>query len=483
VVFSPDDFVRLRPAEEKELQARIDLLHSRNSKDKDFHLFAVRSGVPALVVSSSGATNFDMETSGASEAVKITVDALGKCISLRGTVTTPLYTDEQGLWVTSFAAVTDSTRRVVGVLAADRRATEYSQLRDATISRMLYYSALAVLASTVVGFFVTVRITRPLKLLYDAALAAREGRFKPVPVSGNDEVATLARSFNETNVALDRKIAELAQLNSELEDRVASRTRELSASYDELRKRSDVLQREMNTARKVQETIIPKSLHRERIDIDVAYVPILEIGGDLGLVVERGDNRYDVAVGDVTGHGIGAALVGNRVHTLLSGLYSSDAPLDSLFHRLDFFLSQEISEIGMFLTLLACRFDLERMVMECGGGGHVGALHYRPSTGALSEVEGRCGIIGAGELFCDAQPVSTTPIERGDSFLLYTDGLVDATNPEGAAFGKERLSTTFVSASGERDDGRITATIVAAAKDFTGGRFQDDVLVLAVQIK
>ena len=255
------------------------------------------------------------------------------------------------------------------------------------------------------GAYISVRITRPLRRLYWAALAAREGRFEPVRVTGRDEIATLARSFNETNETLQGTIRELANLNIELEQRVASRTEELSRSYDEIRRNQEVIQRELSIARRVQETIIPQTLHRERVNIDVEFIPISTIGGDLGFVMERSSTLYEVAVGDVTGHGIGAALVGNRVHTLLSELYATTAPLDSMLYRLDYFLSEEISDIGMFLTLAVMRFDLEKMVAEFTGGGHVAVLHYRPSDKAVIDLESRCGIVGVGDLLCETSPV------------------------------------------------------------------------------
>lgn len=481
--FAPNDLADPSASSVKRMQEQLDVLLERNPRDKEFHLFAIEGKIVTLLASSSGADAFVIPAEGQIAPQEVVMVALRQAVRTDRTSVTPLYSDNGRLWVTAFSPIAGPDKRPVAVLAADREAVEYGQAVDAVIAQTLYYSIAALLVALLLGMFVNSRITLPLRRLHDAAIAAAEGRFKPLPVKGNDEVATLTRRFNETNITLEHKIAELAQLTRELEERVAARTDELSRSYDDLRRHSDILQREMNTARRVQETIIPKGLRRQKIDIEVAYVPILEIGGDLGLTLERSPSRYDVAIGDVTGHGIGAALVGNRVHTLLTSLYATDAPLDSIIHRLDYFLSEEISDIGMFLTLMAMRFDLDRMVLECAGGGHVAALHYKRS-GTLSEVEGRCGIIGAGNLFCDADPVAVVPIESGDCILLYTDGIVDCTNPAGEAFSKVRLSSAFTNAAARtRDNGKIAPTLVSAAKDFTGGRFQDDVLLLAIQIK
>lgn len=482
VAFSPED-VNASPLDPAALaQSKLEMLAARNTGNKDFRLYRVADGKATFVASASGPVSHLVENpASAEERVQ---GALADCVNLGRVCVSPIYRDEDGQWITAFAPVFDSNGKIVGMLAADCEAGMYRMAINTTLEQMGYYSIAALAAVAVLGTVAAVRITRRLNLLYRAVLSARDGRFVPLAVKGNDEISTLSRDFNETNLALQGKIEELAQFNRELEARVAARTEELSRSYRESRKRQEDLQREMAVARGVQETILPKSLHREKIDVDVSYIPILEVGGDMGVVLERGQSRYDVAVGDVTGHGVGAALVGNRVHTLLSGLYAATAPLDWMYHRLDYFLSREIAEIGLFLTLITCRFDLEEMQLEVVGGGHIPGLHYHCSTGEITELESRCGIIGAGELFCDPEPVETVKVESGDFLLLSTDGLIEASDPEGNFFGMDRVRSTFTAAIAKAREGEKASTyIVDAAKDFTGGLFQDDVLVVVVEIK
>jgi serine phosphatase RsbU (regulator of sigma subunit) len=344
----------------------------------------------------------------------------------------------------------------------------------------LFVSGAAALATAV---FVRRRITQPLGRLGEAARQIRGGEFARVETTGIDEVATLMEKFNETNAALKAKMDELELLNRELEQRVVNRTQELAKSYQDLQARQEVLQREIAVARRVQETIVPRSLHREKISIDVEYIPIMAIGGDMGIILEQANDRYDVVVGDVTGHGIGAALVVNRAYTLLSQLYAANAELDATFHRLDYFLAKEIADIGMFMTISACRFDLSKMSMEYGGGGHQPTILYRPSDGSVTELASRCGILGTGTPFCDDPPVKSVPLAAGDCVIMFTDGLVEAMNAAGEEFGQARLEETVRSAAASADGKNLAVRLVEAAKNFTGGYFQDDVLVLVVEIR
>ncbi len=461
----------------------LDELAGRNPNNREFRLLTVAADGSARIAASSALPTLDHEGP-LYDADAAILDTLKTCVSGETSCVTPLYTDEEGRWITGLAPVRDAEGRMVAILSADRAATEYTREVAATIRQMAQYSAAALFVGAVLGVFVSFRITRPLEKLYNASADARAGRFTPVEVTGTDEVSILTRDFNETQEILGAQMEELASLNRELEQRVETRTAQLSESYNDLRDRQQVIQREMAVARRVQETIVPKSLHREKITIDVAYVPIMAIGGDLGLVIEQSSTRFDVAIGDVTGHGIGAALVVNRAHMLLSQLYLANAPLDSLFHRLDYFLSQEIADIGIFMTLLACRFDLEAMKMECGGGGHPPGLLYRLAERKIFPLESRCGMLGVGDIFCDDPPVVAMDIAVGDFVVLYTDGLIEAANPDEEQFGAERLEETIISEGQKGADGKkLAESITAAAKDFTGGYFQDDVLVLVIQVR
>jgi sigma-B regulation protein RsbU (phosphoserine phosphatase) len=131
--------------------------------------------------------------------------------------------------------------------------------------------------------------------------------------------------------------------------------------------------------------------------------------------------------------------------------------------------------------MFACRFDLAAMEVEYGGAGHPPPLLYRPDDGTVVQLACRCGILGVGNTYCDEPPLQRMSIKTGDVLVLYTDGLIEAINAQGEPFGQKRLEETV---RGFLRDGRKLAnSLIEAAKSFTGGYFQDDVLVLVVEIK
>jgi serine phosphatase RsbU (regulator of sigma subunit) len=483
-LFDPGDMDVKKPGVVEAVRNQLKKLDEVNVEATEFRLCALANEGLVLVGSSFPEDAAADRVGKPFQFSQELATAFAECTTKKMACATPIYLRGNAQWVSALAPVLDEKGQIVGVLSAGREAVEYRQAIDAAVKETAVYSIAALAVAVVLGIFVSAEITRPIRALYEASKAARDGRFKPIKVTGSDEVAMLTRDFNETNVALQGKIAELEALTRELEQRVVSRTEQLSKSYEDLRERQQVLQHEIGVARRVQETIIPKSLHRESIDIDVEYIPILEIGGDLGLVVERGPYSFGVAVGDVTGHGIGAALVVNRAHMLCSTLSGAGVPLESMFFRLDAFFAREIADIGIFMTMFVCRFDLAAMKMEYGGAGHPPALLYRPSADSITALPCRCGMLGVGNSLCDDPPILTIPIEKGDFVILYTDGLVEATDRQGEQFGPKRLEETVrAAAAGGSDGKKVAETIIQSTKSFTGGYFQDDVLVLAVQVK
>lgn len=479
LAFPPTEVARGAPGDLAHIRANLDVVARANPGSHALRVYTVRRGAPVLLVTSStlktvalGAPSFEARFQG----------LFRECIATRAVRTTSVYRHGGENMAVALAPIPGADGRVVGVLAIERLMTGYDSVLLKARRHVMWLAGAALAVSVFVGLLTSLRVTRPLKSLYAAVLAAREGRFEPAPVGGAHELAEFARSFNDTHAALQSRMAELTDLNARLDAAMSARTCELTAACESMRRVQMAVGDDLVAARRVQETIIPRSLRRDRFTVAVEYVPIREIGGDLGIVLEHGPSVFDVAVGDVTGHGVGAALVGNRVHALLSSFGAAHERLDKLYRRLDRLLSRETSGLGMFLTLFSCRFNLDRMTMEFAGAGHVPALHFRPSTRVITVLESRCGIIGLGDLECEDPAGQKIDLERGDYVCLYTDGLVEAANASWKAFGMERLCAVFIEAAMSSDGSDVAAAIARAASDFTGGRFQDDMSVLVVRV-
>ncbi len=476
-LFSPE--IDREPVDLQRLTEMIETLLEMNERTQQFRLFALENGQLRLLVSSVEAEAIDV--TGLEDPTGQRALAIMECIAIERTCVTPIYSDRGTRWVSAYSPLMDRAGRIIGVLAGDRKAVELERLMAREVQRTIIYGAVALAASIALGFVLSIKVTRPLKRLYRATAAVGEGRYEPVKVAGRDEIAALARHFNETHEALVEKMRELEALAAELENRVHERTQQLSESYEDARRTRDFLQREISVARRVQETIVPRGLADDDVVVDVEYLPIMGLGGDWGIVSRRREGHLDIAIGDVTGHGLGAALVVNRVYTLLSQMCASESSLDALVNRLDFFLAQELSDIGIYMTFTACRLDLTAKNMRWIGAGHPPMILCR--GGRLQTLESNCGLLGVGEVYCENPMTRDLALQSGDMLILHTDGVSDAFNDKGEVFGLDRVRETIVQGVSSGSDGKkIAASLTEEVKKFTGGRLQDDVMIIVATI-
>jgi sigma-B regulation protein RsbU (phosphoserine phosphatase) len=139
----------------------------------------------------------------------------------------------------------------------------------------------------------------------------------------------------------------------------------------------------------VHESMLPKPVRHERIDVDVRYLPIKAVGGDYCQLRITEDSRCYITMCDVTGHGIGPALLATRVssevrHGILSGL----APRQ-IVDALNGFIIEQFQGTELYLTFIAARIDLEERSITYCGAGHPSPLLIRQASGEVLPLESR----------------------------------------------------------------------------------------------
>src|SRR5215210_7349929 len=198
------------------------------------------------------------------------------------------------------------------------------------------------------------------------------------------------------------------------------------------------IEQELRIARLIQQTLLPKSLPQlPGYDVAAYYQPAREVGGDFYDFFELEDGRLGLVVGDVTDKGVPAALVMATTRTMLrAAAQRLDTPGEVL-KRVNDVLVQEIPP-NMFVTCLYAILDQESGRLVFANAGH--DLPYRRRAG---------GKEGADELRATGMPLGLLPemgyeekeivLEKGESVLLYSDGLVEAHDPRREMFGFPRL--------------------------------------------
>jgi len=241
------------------------------------------------------------------------------------------------------------------------------------------------------------------------------------------------------------------------------------------------LENSLELARAIQSGLMPP-VPRDIPGIDVHgwYRPAERTSGDFYDFVRTSDGRLAVVVGDVTGHGIGPALITATAQaTARSFLRVLPDPAQAVT-LLDQDLSERMEE-GLFLTLLVVTVD-EAGRIEVVNAGHEAPLVYR--RGDFLDCEGESGV-ALGMLPEEPHGISASlQLESGDVFVAFTDGLIEA-HPSGnreVLFGIERVRELVAEhadkgASAEE----LTRALAEAALAFSEGGQEDDITLVVIR--
>ncbi|MEW6218636.1 MAG: SpoIIE family protein phosphatase [Thermodesulfobacteriota bacterium] len=299
----------------------------------------------------------------------------------------------------------------------------------------------------------TARPAAAIRAVAQAAAGIAQGQFgPPLATTGHDEVAELVGRFNTMAVQLAERLR---------------------------------LKAGMDLAMEVQQSLLPeRCLACDGLDVAGRSLYCEQTGGDyydfLALAGPFGP-RATIAVGDVTGHGIAAALLMTTARALIRArAVSSDRP-GVLVDAVNRLLCLDTEPSGTFMTLFVASFCPETAEILWVRAGHEPASIYDPVTDRFEELRGEGLALGVRPDWT-ASEGSFRPWRPGQLLVVGTDGVWEATNPAGEAFGKERLQDLIRQHHAE-PAARIVGAVMAALVAFHGSRpFQDDATLVVARL-
>ena len=244
----------------------------------------------------------------------------------------------------------------------------------------------------------------------------------------------------------------------------------------------EAMMRDLLIAREIQMGILPTDFAAATsgTDLDVhAFVePAEQVGGDLFEVLRASDERLVIALGDVSGKGIPAALFMAVTVTVLRTLSRHIADPAEILRRLNDELVER-NPRGMFVTMQCLVFDLEHGRVSSAGAGHHQLAILSPGRPPRLA----CPSSGwpAGLMASNPMERETLPLEPGDTFVLFSDGVSEARNTANDFYGEERLLTLLSGCAGT-SAADIVARVMRDVRAFAAGAKQaDDIAVLAAR--
>jgi len=273
-----------------------------------------------------------------------------------------------------------------------------------------------------------------------------------------------------------RRPAGFSKLDRQILDAIASEAASIldNARLVDRERQRQRLEQEISIARDIQQALLPCRLRDfPHLAITGSSSPCLAVGGDYFDVFPLSDNRTAFLIADVSGKGLGAALLTTMLQGALSGMKMGANPAD-VFCHINRFLCEH-SEVGRYATMFFGILDREGR-LEFVNAGHLPPLLLR--AGEVDEPFTEGGFpVG---LIPDASYVaSCVALRPGDTLVLYSDGVTEAMDPDHEMFGVSRLRELLVGKH-EAPLETLKNSILESVQAFSRGASQADDITLLI---
>jgi sigma-B regulation protein RsbU (phosphoserine phosphatase) len=222
------------------------------------------------------------------------------------------------------------------------------------------------------------------------------------------------------------------------------------------------LEEELAIARKIQKTFLPeKDPVVAGFDISGLNIPSEAVGGDYYDFIRIVDYQIGIAIGDVSGKGIGAALIMATFRASLKAEIRNNYAIRTIFGKVNSLLFESI-ERENYVTSVYGVLDLKNRVFTFSNAGHNAPLLFRTNGEIMELTEGGLALGMFADSKYEERPVY---INHGDMLLFYTDGVTEALNEDDEEFGLKRLQE-IVKNSSSAASGEIIKNIIQAVQKY-----------------
>ena len=404
----------------------------------------------------AGVVVYDSLNSSEVEALQGTEDGVIKIESTRFGETITCYFPVTSYYDSKTGEYVDKTVSFVGAEFSFASVKKQFNHRFISILGFTVVSTLIIIGAVLIVIYKVV--SKPAKKISGkmSRYASNIGKEnEKLEVKGKDEFAEMSASFNKMTDEIDNYIGDITKLNKEKSTREA----------------------ELNIANNIQNGLLAPSHYRSgNISISASMNPAKEVGGDL-YDYRVYDDCVFVAVADVSGKGISAALFMSRAITMLQQYASLGYyPAETLkgFNK----SLSSLNPNGLFITAFVAVYDRKTETLHYSNAGHNLPYIVGKEVKTLKEARGM-----AAGVFDDAEyDEATVSLKPGESLVLFTDGVNEAENISGEFFGNERLEKILEKSLGKTDD-FITNSIINQINRFTiNSQQNDDITILTLSV-
>ena len=239
------------------------------------------------------------------------------------------------------------------------------------------------------------------------------------------------------------------------------------------------LEHSLDIARSIQQSLLPDELpDAPGFALAASCDPCDQTGGDYFDAIALPDGRLGLVIGDVTGHGIGPAILMAESRALMRAAFLQSGDIPQTMRTVNDLLEQDLTD-GRFVTLFFGVLDPSARTLHYSSAGHTMPMHYRRDGGEVSDLPATGPPLGIvpGLDYPMGEPVRFEP---GDVLLLTTDGVEESADASNELFGRDRLAETLRSLTA-RPPREMIDGIQQALRAYRGGaEIKDDVTIVAI---
>lgn len=233
------------------------------------------------------------------------------------------------------------------------------------------------------------------------------------------------------------------------------------------------IERELQMAHQIQRQLVPKRKNYKGLDVTFGFEPCRWVGGDYVDIVPMPDGRFLLAVADVCGKGLQAALICSSVHTMVRATVDAGRGVTGMMDRLNEYLCEYLPEHS-FVTMVAVAVDPITGRMECVNAGHPPALVATTDSSVRHLQAAMNPALGMAPVPMEAHEGVLAP---GEVLAMYTDGLTELRNTSKQMLGLQQLGSGFAklcAPPGERTVATIAENLTKMLEEFRGDQLPED---------
>jgi sigma-B regulation protein RsbU (phosphoserine phosphatase) len=245
------------------------------------------------------------------------------------------------------------------------------------------------------------------------------------------------------------------------------------------------IKQSLDLAMEVQQSLLPtRTPDIDGLDIAATSIYCDETGGDFFdfPTVDRNDpHRLGIAVGDVAGHGVSAALLMASARAFLRCRISQPGKKSEIIGDVNALLASDTDGTGQFVTLFYADIDVDRRKIEWIRAGHDPALLYNPVDDTFEELAGRGTALGIDNQ-TEFRVNSLHNLSPRQILCIGTDGIWEAHNKQGEMFGRQRLRD-IIRHKSHLPAEKIVTDVIDCVREFRAeSRQEDDITLVIVKL-